>query len=189
MPNTKNTPHGHVFRVWQGGEGRGDTWACLASQWMGRLEGGGRRLGGEGEGSRRKPETRPHGRASDFREVESRPTPKTSPHGCVLGVGLEGMGRVEKPTSALTVGQGWSKTPHRHIKTRGGGVVGTGRQCRCQTEKTRHTGRVFSVRHLHCLPVPTTPPPRVSMRRWGVFDHPCPTVVSKHETEGFCSVF
>jgi len=26
--------------------------------------------------------------------------------------------------------------------------VGTGRQCRCQTEKTRHTGRVFSVRRV-----------------------------------------
>ena len=51
------------------------------------------RLGGDGEGSRRKPETRPHGRASDLREVESRPTPKTRPCGRVFGVGLEGMGR------------------------------------------------------------------------------------------------
>ena len=34
--------------------------------------------------------------------------------------------------------------------------------------------------------MPTTPPPRVSTRWWGVFDHPCPTVMSKHEMEGFC---
>ena len=26
--------------------------------------------------------------------------------------------------------------------------MGTGRQCRCRTEKTRHTGRVFSVRRV-----------------------------------------
>ena len=50
-------------------------------------------LGGDGERSRRKPETHPHGRASDFHEVESRPTPKTRPCGCVFGVGVEGMGR------------------------------------------------------------------------------------------------
>jgi len=50
-------------------------------------------LGGDGEGSRRKPETRPHGRAFGFRELKSRPTPKTRPHGRVLGAGLEGMGR------------------------------------------------------------------------------------------------
>ena len=43
--------------------------------------------GGEGEGSRRKPETRPHGHAFGFREVKSRPTPKTRPcgHGGVFG--------------------------------------------------------------------------------------------------------
>ena len=43
----------------------------------------------------------------------------------------------------MTVGQGWSKTPHRCVETRGGGVVGTGRQCRCRTEETRHTGAFF----------------------------------------------
>ena len=82
-------------------------------------------LGGNGEGSRRKPETRPHGRASDlrevesrptpkmrafgFREVKSRPTPKTHPHGRVLGVGLEGMGRGRKA--------------HQRVETQNGGLL------------------------------------------------------------------
>ena len=62
-----------------------------------------------GEGSRRKPETRPHGRAFGFQEVKSRPTPKMRPRGRILGVGLEGMGRGRKA--------------HQHIKTQNGGLL------------------------------------------------------------------
>jgi len=44
VPNTKNTPHGPVFRVWQVGEGRGGEGrhvgvSGIPSGW-GRLEGG-----------------------------------------------------------------------------------------------------------------------------------------------------
>jgi len=63
----------------------------------------------------------------------------------------EGFCWSQKPSISCfdtTVGQGWSKTPHRRVETQGGGVVGTGRQCRCQTEKMHHTGRVFSVRRV-----------------------------------------
>ena len=67
------------------------------------------RLGGDGDGSRRKPETRPYGRAFGFREVKSRPTPKTRPHGRVLGVGFEGMGRGRKA--------------HQRVKTQNGGLL------------------------------------------------------------------
>jgi len=56
VPNTKNTPHGPVFRVWQveegrGGEEKGDMWACLASP----VDGGGWR---EGHASHRTRKTR-----------------------------------------------------------------------------------------------------------------------------------
>ena len=59
VPNTKNTLHGPIFCVWQveeaqegrGGEGKGDTWACLASP----VDGGGWR---EGHASHRTQKTR-----------------------------------------------------------------------------------------------------------------------------------
>src|SRR6266581_3795493 len=46
--------------------------------------------GGEGEGSRQKPGTHPHGRAFGFRGVESQLTLKTRLRGCVFSVGIEG---------------------------------------------------------------------------------------------------